>query len=72
MNKEARDGGKINTRFIYLATYIFIVVVVYLSGLFFDEISKSKLLQFGIFFALAIIADKLLKKMLNADKQSSN
>lgn len=59
-------------RYIYVVTYIILAVVVYLAGLLFEEISKNKLLQLGIFFALAIIADKLLKKMLNADKQSSN
>lgn len=60
------------SRCIYIAVYILLVVIVYLVGLLFDEVSKNRLIQFGIFFALAAIADKLLKKMLNADKQARN
>ena len=54
-----------NIKLIYILTYIFIALIAYASGIFIEGyFQDKKLIQFAIFFTLAAIADRVIKKII--------
>lgn len=58
-------------RLIYIFVYLLIAIIVYAAGIFFKDYSQNnRMIQFAIFFGLAAVVDKVIKKFFTKGKDS--
>lgn len=54
---------QMRVRVIYILVYLVIAAFTYIFGIFIgDAVQNKKLVQFVVFFSLAVIADRAIKK----------